>query len=64
MMLPMHYIAIATFPRDTKTAQEILELLTRMNEQGKTVIVITHDPTTAAYAKRTIRLKDGLIVAE
>jgi putative ABC transport system ATP-binding protein len=47
---------------DSKTAREILELLSRMNETGKTVIVITHDPVTAAFAGRTIHLKDGLIV--
>jgi len=49
---------------DSKTAGEILELLARMNERGKTVIVITHDPATAAYAKRIIHLRDGLIVDE
>ena len=48
---------------DSKTAREIMELLARMNERGTTVIVITHDSTTAAYAKRIINLKDGLIVA-
>jgi len=48
---------------DSRTATEIMELLARMNERGKTVIVITHDPTTAAYAHRIIQLKDGLIVA-
>jgi len=48
---------------DSRTATEIMELLARMNERGKTVIVITHDPTTAAYARRIIQLKDGLIVA-
>jgi putative ABC transport system ATP-binding protein len=47
---------------DSKTAGEIMGLLSRMNERGKTVIVITHDPSTAAYAQRIIHLKDGLIV--
>lgn len=47
---------------DSKTAGEIMGLLSKMNERGKTVVVITHDPTTAAYAKRIIQLKDGLIV--
>lgn len=47
---------------DSKTAGEIMGLLAGMNQRGKTVIVITHDPTTAAYAKRSIHLKDGLIV--
>lgn len=46
---------------DSKTAKEIMNLLSKMNEQGKTVIVITHDPNVAAYAKRTIQIKDGII---
>jgi len=47
---------------DSKTAGEIMGLLAGMNERGKTVIVITHDSSTAAYARRVIHLKDGLIV--
>jgi putative ABC transport system ATP-binding protein len=47
---------------DSKTAGEILGLLSTMNEQGKTVVVITHDSTTAVYAARIIHLKDGRIV--
>ncbi len=47
---------------DSKTAGEIMGLLARMNERGKTVIVITHDSSTAAYARRVIHLRDGLIV--
>jgi putative ABC transport system ATP-binding protein len=46
---------------DSKTAREIMNLLGRMNEQGKTVVVITHDPAIADYAKRTIQIKDGVI---
>lgn len=46
---------------DSKTAQGILEILSRMNQDGHTVILITHDATIAAYAQRTIRLVDGAI---
>lgn len=46
---------------DSKTAREIMNLMSRMNEQGKTVVVITHDSNIAAYAKRIIQIKDGLI---
>jgi ABC-type lipoprotein export system ATPase subunit len=49
---------------DSKTATEIMNLLTKMNERGKTVIVVTHDPAIAASAKRIIRIKDGVIVDE
>jgi ABC-type lipoprotein export system ATPase subunit len=47
---------------DSKTAGEIMDLLVQMNRSGKTVIVITHDPNIAAYARRTVRIKDGVIV--
>jgi putative ABC transport system ATP-binding protein len=47
---------------DSKTAGEIMALLTAMNERGKTVIVVTHDADIAAYAHRIIHIKDGMIV--
>jgi putative ABC transport system ATP-binding protein len=47
---------------DSKTAVEIMELLVEMNKNGKTVIVITHDPNIAAYAGRTVRISDGVII--
>ncbi|MBU2026139.1 MAG: ATP-binding cassette domain-containing protein, partial [Proteobacteria bacterium] len=49
---------------DSKTAAEIMNLLAKMNERGKTVIVVTHDPAIAACAKRIIRIRDGVIVDE
>lgn len=49
---------------DSRTAAEIMNLLAKMNERGKTVIVVTHDPAIAAYAKRIIRIRDGVIVDE
>jgi putative ABC transport system ATP-binding protein len=47
---------------DSKTAQEIMALLTDLNGRGKTVIVVTHDAEIAAYAQRTIQLRDGMVV--
>jgi putative ABC transport system ATP-binding protein len=47
---------------DSTTAVEIMKLLVEMNRLGKTVILITHDPNIAAYAGRTIQIKDGVIV--
>lgn len=47
---------------DSKTAVEIMGLLVEMNKNGKTVIVITHDPNIAAYAGRTVRIRDGVII--
>ena len=47
---------------DSKTAVEIMDLLVQMNKNGKTVIVITHDPNIAGYAGRTVGIKDGVII--
>ncbi len=47
---------------DSKTSVEVLELLTRLNQQGMTVIVVTHSLEVAAYAKRQITFRDGQIV--
>lgn len=46
---------------DSKTSVEILELLSAINRQGRTVILVTHDQQTAAYAQRRIVLDDGRI---
>jgi putative ABC transport system ATP-binding protein len=46
---------------DSTTTTEIMNLLTRMNEQGKTVVLITHDSLVAAYAKRIVHIQDGII---
>ena len=47
---------------DSKTSKEVLEFLIELNEQGNTIILITHDNTIAARAKRVIRLQDGKII--
>ncbi|MCU9534363.1 ABC transporter ATP-binding protein [Streptococcus sp. CSL10205-OR2] len=49
---------------DTKTGQQIMDLLTTLNNEGKTIIMVTHEPEIAAYAKHTIVLRDGEIVEE
>ncbi len=46
---------------DSRTGQEIMRLLQELHEQGHTVILVTHEPDVAAYADRTIHLKDGRI---
>jgi len=46
---------------DTKSGQEILRIFKRLNEQGITLIFVTHDPEIAEYGSRTIHLRDGLI---
>ncbi len=47
---------------DRKTGYQIMEILVGLYEKGKTVILVTHDPKIAEYAKRTITLEDGRIV--
>lgn len=47
---------------DSATGAEILMLLSRLNEQGKTILMVTHDEKVAARAKSIVRLRDGLLV--
>ncbi|HID31859.1 MAG TPA: ABC transporter ATP-binding protein [bacterium (Candidatus Stahlbacteria)] len=44
---------------DTKTGDEIMDLFERLWEEGKTVIVVTHDPEVAERCKKVVRLRDG-----
>ncbi len=50
---------------DRKTADEILTLLQRLNsEYGKTIVMVTHDPKAAEYARRTLHLDKGTLLAD
>jgi putative ABC transport system ATP-binding protein len=46
---------------DTTTGEQILELLARLNEKGKTIIMVTHESYIAAYARQRLHMLDGLI---
>ena len=49
---------------DTRTSAEIMEVFRQLNEEGKTVIIITHDPVVADACKRKIEISDGRILEE
>jgi len=49
---------------DTATSHEIMKLLTRLHQEGNTIIIVTHENDIAAYAGRVIHLRDGMIVRE
>ncbi len=46
---------------DSKTGCEILNMFTKLNEEGRTIVMITHDPDIAKYADRVVLVKDGII---
>jgi putative ABC transport system ATP-binding protein len=49
---------------DTKSSREIMELLTELNGQGITVLMVTHEPDIAAHARRAIRFVDGKVESD
>jgi len=49
---------------DTKTGDSIMEMLDQLHAAGQTIILVTHEETIAAYARRTVRLRDGLIESD
>jgi putative ABC transport system ATP-binding protein len=49
---------------DSATAEEILDLLQNLNGQGKTIIMVTHEPDVGKRTKRIVRLKDGMIQSD
>lgn len=49
---------------DSHTSVEVMALFQELNAQGKTVIVVTHEPDIARYTKRIIRMRDGTIISD
>jgi putative ABC transport system ATP-binding protein len=49
---------------DTVSSAEVLGIFDRLNEQGRTIILITHEQAIAAHARRVVRISDGTIIAD
>ena len=49
---------------DTRTSIEVMDMFSKLNESGITVILVTHSDEIASYAKRQIRVKDGLVIGD
>ena len=47
---------------DTKTSYEVMELIQQISDEGKTILIVTHEPDIAQMTKRIVDLKDGLII--
>jgi putative ABC transport system ATP-binding protein len=48
---------------DTHTGYDVLEVLRGLHDDGRTIVLITHDPSVAAAAQRQVHLRDGMVVA-
>jgi putative ABC transport system ATP-binding protein len=49
---------------DPETSQQIIGFLEEFNAEGKTIVMVTHDPRAAKRAKRTLRLQNGSITCQ
>ena len=49
---------------DSKTSHEVMDLIQKINDEGKTILVVTHEEDIANMCKRIVNLKDGIIVED
>ena len=49
---------------DSKTSYEVMDLIQKINEEGKTILVVTHEKDIAQMCKRIVKLKDGVIIED
>jgi putative ABC transport system ATP-binding protein len=46
---------------DTKSGKVVMDIIKRLNEEGVTVVLVTHDPSLSEYADRIVRIRDGVL---
>ena len=49
---------------DSRSSAEILAIFQRLNDLGKTVVMVTHEPDVAAHTKRIVRMRDGVVARD
>lgn len=49
---------------DSKSGQAVMEILTKLNQKGHTIILVTHEKDVAAYSRRIVRIKDGMVESD
>ncbi|MEH6746371.1 MAG: ABC transporter ATP-binding protein [Maribacter arcticus] len=49
---------------DSTTSYEVMDLIQKINDQGNTILIVTHEPDIAAMCKRIVHLKDGIIIED
>lgn len=49
---------------DTTTSYEVMQLIQELNDQGNTILIVTHEPDIAEMCKRVVQLKDGVIIED
>jgi putative ABC transport system ATP-binding protein len=49
---------------DTRTSEEIMALLQDLHEEGRTIIIVTHEPDIARHCRRVVRFRDGKVIGD
>jgi putative ABC transport system ATP-binding protein len=49
---------------DSTTSYEVMDLIQKINDQGNTILIVTHEPDIADMCKRIVHLKDGVIIED